>query len=189
MSSEKDAGDWSGALQGAITEDQEDDPQGIDVVSNAGLTAGAAAAEAESGELPYVVLLHAAARTVQSGEITTEEFIEGLGKLDAIADNALKIYAIPAVKNDLPGKLTEYQNSIVNGLEVELHNLKKGLALMLTYPESRAVGDLEAGLAMAVNALNASNDIKKKADSEHAAIMQREKDEKARRAQQAAQAD
>lgn len=194
MSSEGEdkAADWSGALQGAISEaGDEEDPSGIDVVSSGGLSGSSAGAGAESdnGELPYVVLLHAAARTVQSGEITVEEFIEGIGKLDAIADNALKIYAIPAVKNDLPGKLTDYQNSIVSALEVELHNLKKGLALMLTYPESKAVGDLEAGLKIAVASLNASNEIKKKADAEKAAILQREQDEKAVRAQKAAEAD
>lgn len=192
MSSEGEdkAADWSGALQGAISEaSDEEDPSGIDVVSSGGLSGSSAAAESDSSELPYVVLLHAAARTVQSGEITPEEFIEGLGKLDAIADNALKIYAIPAVKNDLPGKLTDHQNAIVNALEVELHNLKKGLALMLTYPESKAVGDLEAGLKIAVGALNASNEIKKKADAEKAAIYQREEDEKAERARKAAAAD
>ncbi|GMU55344.1 MAG: hypothetical protein AMXMBFR33_44900 [Candidatus Xenobia bacterium] len=192
MSSEGEdkAADWSGALQGAISEaGDEEDPSGIDVVSSGGLSGSSAGAESDNGELPYVVLLHAAARTVQSGEITVEEFIEGIGKLDAIADNALKIYAIPAVKNDLPGKLTDYQNSIVSALEVELHNLKKGLALMLTYPESKAVGDLEAGLKIAVASLNASNEIKKKADAERAAILQREQDEKAVRAQKAAQAD
>ncbi len=192
MSSEGEdkAADWSGALQGAISEaGDEEDPSGIDVVSSGGLSGSSQGTESDNGELPYVVLLHAAARTVQSGEITVEEFIEGIGKLDAIADNALKIYAIPAVKNDLPGKLTDYQNSIVSALEVELHNLKKGLALMLTYPESKAVGDLEAGLKIAVASLNASNEIKKKADAEKAAILQREQDEKAVRAQKAAEAD
>lgn len=181
--------DWSGALQGAISDNEEEDPESIDVVSNTGLSGGGAAGSAGSEELPYVVLLHAAARTVQSGEISHDEFKEGLGKLDAIADNALKIYAIPAVKNDLPGKLTDYQNNLMAALETELHNLKRGVALMLTYPDTRSVPDLQEGLRIAVAALNTANEVKKKADTEKAAIEERQAEDKARRAQQAAEAD
>ena len=190
---ETDVPAWdAGALHSAIASagDEEEDEPGINVFANSGLpSAGGAAGASESGELPYVTLLNAAASMVQTGEITMAEYIEGVGKLDAIADNALKVYAIPAVKKDLPGKLTDHQNAIVNALEVQLHKLKEGLALMLTYPETQAIGDLQAGLEIAVGSLNASADIKKKADAEYAAIMQREKDEKARRAQKAADAD
>lgn len=183
-----DQGDWSGALQGAITDDLEEDPASISVVSGEGLGGGGAAGDG-GGELPYVTLLHAAARTVQLGEITHAEFIEGIGKLDAIADNGLKIYQIPALKNDLAGKVTEHQLGIFKALEVELHNLKRGLALMLTYPETGDAGDLNAGLQIAVNALNTSNDIKKKADAEKARIDAAAEEDKARRAAQAGAAE
>lgn len=181
--------DWSGALQGAISENEEDDPESIDVVSNTGLSGGSGGGSGGAEELPYVVLLNAAARTVQSGEISLEEFKEGLGKLDAIADNGLKIYAIPAVKNDLPGKLTDYQNKLMAALETELHNLKRGLALMLTYPDTKSVPDLQEGLRIAVGALNSSNEVKKKADAEKAAILEREEQDKARRTQEGDEAD
>lgn len=193
MSSDDEANDapaWGGAIQSAIHEaGEEEDEEGINVVSNSGLSSGGGANEADSEELPYVVLLQAAVTMVQSGEITVEEFVEGVKKLDNIADQALKVYEIPAVKKDLPGKLTDYQNEIVSSLEVQIHRLKEGLALLLSYPASKAVGDLETGLQIAVGALHASADIQKKADAEKAAILEREKEEKAQRAQDAAAAD
>jgi hypothetical protein len=191
-SEEKDPPDWGGAIQSAISEagdDEDDDGPGINVVSSSGLTGTAASAPADREELPYVTLLKAAVAMVQTGEITVEEYVEGINKLDAIADNALKVYAIPAVKKDLPGKLTGHQNAIVNALEVEIHRLKEGIATLLAYPASQAVGDLETGLEQSVNALNAMADIQAKADTERAAILQREKEEKARRAQKAADED
>ena len=126
-----------------------------------------------------MILLKAAVSTLKSGEISEEEFVEGVKKLDAIADNALKVYEIPAVKKDLPGKLTDHQNSIVSALEVQIHRLKEGLGLLLGYPSTKAVGDLDSGLQIAVDALNASADIQKKADTEREAIRQQEKEEKA----------
>jgi hypothetical protein len=72
-------------------------------------------------------------------------------------------------------------------LESQIHLLKQGLALMLSYPESRALGDLETGLEIAVKALNDSAQINKKADAEYTAIMEAEKEEKAQRAQRAAE--
>ncbi len=190
MSSDQDAPDWSGALSGAIVEgeDEEDTPP-LNIVSSSGLGGTGAVAEGDTEELPYVTLLYAACRTVQSGEITIEQFVEGVSKLDVITDNALKIYAIPAVKKDLPGKLTDHQNSIVNALEGELHNLKKGLTLMLSYAETKSQADLEEGTRIAVASLNASRSIQKKADTEYDAIMEREKGDKARRAQQATAAE
>ena len=185
----KDAADWGGAITGAIHDaSDEEDGEPINVVSGGGLS-GSGASETGENELPYVVLLQAAVTTVQTGEITMEEFVEGVGKLDAIADKALKVYEIPAVKNDLPGKLTDYQNEIVSALEVQIHRLKEGLALLLSYPSTLSVDDLETGLEIAVGALHASADIQKKADAERAAILKQEKEDKARRAHKAAAAD
>jgi len=193
MSSDDEANDvpaWGGAIQSAIDEaGEEEDDEGINVVSNSGLSSGSGPGEADSEELPYVVLLRAAVSMVQSGEITMDEFVEGVKKLDNIADQALKVYEIPAVKKDLPGKLTDYQNEIVSSLETQIHRLKEGLGLLLSYPASKAVDDLENGLQIAVGALHASADIQKKADAERAAILQEEKEEKAQRAQRAAAAD
>lgn len=193
MSSDDETNDapaWGGAIQSAIHDaGDEEDEEGINVVSNSGLSSGSGANEADSEELPYVVLLRAAVSTVQSGEITMDEFVEGVKKLDSIANQALKVYEIPAVKKDLPGKLTDYQNEIVSALEFQIHRLKEGLALLLSYPASKAVGDLETGLQIAVGALHASADIQKKADAERAAILQEEKEDKAQRAQRAAAAD
>lgn len=179
---------WGGAIQSAIHDaGDEDDEEGINVVSGTGLSGGGGDDDEE--ELPYVILLHAATAAIKSGEISEAEFVEGVSKLDVIVDQALKVYDIPAVKKDLPGKLTELQNTIVSGLEAELHRLKEGLTLMLSYPSSKDTADLDAGLQMAVGAMHASAEIQRKADAERAAIAEREKAEKAARAQRAAAAD
>ena len=191
-SDDDDAPAWGGAIQSALEEageEEDEDEEGINVVSTGGLSAASGANETGKEELPYVILLKAAVSTLKSGEISEEEFVEGVKKLDAIADNALKVYEIPAVKKDLPGKLTDHQNSIVSALEVQIHRLKEGLGLLLGYPSTKAVGDLDSGLQIAVDALNASADIQKKADTEREAIRQQEKEEKAKRAQKAAEAD
>ena len=185
---ENDAPAWGGAIQSAIHDaGEEDDEEGIDVLSGSGLSATGGADDEE--ELPYVILLHAAVSAIKAGQISEAEFIEGVSKLDVIADNALKVYEIPAVKKDLPGKLTEHQNDIVSGLEAEIHRLKEGLTLMLSYPSTKDVAELDAGLQLAVGAMHASAEIQKKADAERAAITEREKKEKAARAQKAAAAD
>ena len=185
---EKDLPAWGGAIQSAIHDaGEEEDEEGIDVVSGSGLSNSGGADDDE--ELPYVILLHAAVAAIKAGHISDEEFLEGVGKLDVIADNALKVYEIPAVKKDLPGKLTEHQNNIVAGLEAELHRLKEGLTLMLSYPSTRDASELDAGLQLAVGAMHASAEIQMKADAERAAIAEREKQEKAARAQRAAAAD
>lgn len=181
---------WGGAIQSALSEaGDEEDEEGINVVSSSPLSAGGATDESGTKELPYVVLLNAAVSMVKSGEISEAEFVEGVKKLDVIADNALKVYAIPAVKKDLPGKLTDHQNDIVSGLEIQLHRLKEGLALLLGYPQTKSIDDLETGLQIAIKALNDSAAIQKQADSERAAILQREKEERAKRAQKAAGAE
>lgn len=189
---ERDVPDWGSAVQGAIarageTDEDEDEEPRLDVVSGAGLPAGGAQAGTE--ELPYVGLLKAAVSMVKTGELSIDDYVEGVKKLDVIADNALKVYAIPAVKTELPGKLSEHQNSIVSALEVEIHRMKEGLALLLGYPETRALGDLETGLQTTVSAMNAMAGIQKKADAEYSRIMEQEKQDKARRAQQAAEAE
>lgn len=189
MKPEDEVPAWGGAIQSALEDaSDEDDDVNLNVVSGSGLP-GVSAGEAGDKELPYVTLLKAAVTMVQSGEITMEQYVEGVSKLDAIADNALKIYAIPAVKKDLPGKLTDYQNSIVSGLEAEIHRLKEGLGRLLNYPSSQSAEDLEAGLELSVSALNNSAEIQKKADAERAAILKREKEERAGRSQQAAEAE
>lgn len=189
MGSEDDDNDvpaWGGLIQTALDEaGDEEDEEGINVVSNSPISGGTGG-EDGAKELPYVVLLNAAVSMIKSGELSDDEFVEGVKKLDVIADNALKVYAIPAVKKDLPGKLTDYQNEIVNSLEVQLHRLKEGLGLLLGYPETRSIDDLETGLKIAVKALNDSAEIQRKADAEKADIMEREQQEKARRAQRAA---
>ena len=185
---DQDVPAWGGAIQSAIHDaGEEDDEEGIDVLSGSGLSATGGADDEE--ELPYVILLHAAVSAIKAGQISEAEFIEGVSKLDVIADNALKVYEIPAVKKDLPGKLTEHQNDIVSGLEAEIHRLKEGLTLMLSYPSTKDVAELDAGLQLAVGAMHASAEIQKKADAERAAITEREKKEKAARAQKAAAAD
>ena len=190
-SDDDDAPAWGGAIQSALAEGEEEDEdeEGINVVSTGGLSAASGANETGKEELPYVILLKAAVSTLKSGEISEEEFVDGVKKLDAIADNALKVYEIPAVKKDLPGKVTDPQNSIVSVLEVQIHRLNEELGLLLGYPSTKAVGDLDSGLQIAVDALNASADIQKKADTEREAIRQQEKEEKAKRAQKAAEAD
>lgn len=189
MKPEDEVPAWGGAIQSALEDaSDEDDDVNLNVVSGSGLP-GVSAGEAGDKELPYVTLLKAAVTMVQSGEITMEQYVEGVSKLDAIADNALKIYAIPAVKKDLPGKLTDYQNSIVSGLEAEIHRLKEGLGRLLNYPNSQSSEDLEVGLELSVSALNHSAEIQKKADAERAAILKREKEERAGRSQQAAEAE
>lgn len=190
MSSDDDAPDWSGALQSALEEAGEDeDEEGINVVSNDGLSTRPSTQESGTKELPYVVLLKAAVSAVLSGEISEQEYLEGVKKLDAIANQALKVYEIPAVKKDLPGKLTDYQNQIVAALEEQIHKLKEGLGLMLAYPQTKSVEDMEAGLQIAVDSLNASANIQKKADTEREAIRQKEKEDKLKRAQKAAESD
>lgn len=188
---EENLPDLGAAIQGALAEaadtEDDDEPQ-LNVVSSGGLPEGASP-HANSGELPYVVLLKAAVAMVQTGELSMDEYVEGVMKLDVIADNALKVYAIPAVKKDLPGKLSDHQNSIVDGLEAEIHRMKEGLGILLTYPETRAVGDLQTGLETAVSAMNNMAKIQKAADKEYAAIVERQQADKARRAQQAAEAE
>ena len=184
---ESDDLDLGAAIQSARDNDEGEDPH-LDVVSKTGLS-GDLESYGDKGDLPYVVLLKAAVSMIKSGEISMEEYIEGVGKLDAIADNALKLYAIPAVKKDLPGKLTEHQNAIVGGLEGEIHRMKEGLGLLLSYPESRAIGDLEVGLETAVSAMNEIGKIQNAADDEHARLKQQEQEDKARRAEKAAQAE
>ena len=179
--------DLGAAIQSARANQEEDDPK-LDVLANSGL-APDQVHYGEKGDLPYVVLLKAAVATVQTGEITMEQYVEGVKKLDAIADNALKLYAIPAVKKDLPKRLDEHQNSIVDELEVQIHQMKKGLGILLSYPETQAVGDLETGLELAVSAMNKIGEVQKAADSEVARIKDQEQEDKARRAQQAAEAD
>lgn len=192
MSSESkvDDADW-GALESVLAdaddaEDEENEP-GIDVISNTGLPTGADA-HADSKELPYVTLINAAVSMVKSGELSMEEYVGGVSKLDAVADNALKVYSIPAVKKDLPGKLTEDQNAIMGALETEIHRLKEGLALLLAYPETKSLDDLEVGRETSVSALNAMAEVQKKAEAERVRIAQKEKEDKARRAQKAAEA-
>lgn len=187
---EKDGPDWGGALQSAISEggDEEDGPP-LNVVANAGLSGVAAGAAGEPGELHYVTLLKAAVAMVKTGEITVDEYVEGVNKLVAINENALKIYQIPAVKKELPSKLTEHQYKIVLALEEELYKQKDGLMKLLAWPESQAIDDLDTGLEEAVGAMNRMHEIKQQADTEKAAIAEREKEEKARRAKALADAD
>jgi hypothetical protein len=179
--------DMGSAIQAALADAAEEgeDPEALNVVSTSGMPEGEA--PDHSDELPYVVLLKAAVSMVQTDELSMEEYIEGVMKLDAVADNALKVYEIPAVKKDLPGKLTEHQSSLMGGLEEQIHRMKDGLGMLLDYPETLAIGDLQEGLKMAVSAMNTMAEIQKAADAEQIAIKQREKDDRARRAQQAAE--
>ncbi|MCA9778634.1 MAG: hypothetical protein KC800_18025 [Candidatus Eremiobacteraeota bacterium] len=179
--------DLGAAIQSARANQEDDEPK-VDVVHRGGLEAKAVE-YGEANDLPYVKLLKAAVALVKTGELSMEEYVEGVGKLDAIADNALKLYAIPAVKKDLPGKLTEHQNAIVGGLEAQIHKMKEGLGILLSYPETEAVGDLEVGLQMAVSAMNEIDRIQSAADAERDRIQDEEQEEKARRAQKAAQAE
>lgn len=179
--------DLGAAIQSARA-NQEDDEQKVDVVQRGGLDERAVE-YGNPDDLPYVKLLKAAVALVKTGELSMEEYVEGVGKLDAIADNALKLYAIPAVKKDLPGKLTEHQNSLVGGLEAQIHKMKEGLGILLSYPETQAVGDLEVGLQTAVSAMNEIDRIQGAADAERERIQEEEREEKARRAQKAAEAE
>jgi len=187
---DKDGPDWGGALQSAISEGggEEDGPP-LNVVANAGLSGLGAPAAAEPGELQYVTLLKAAVAMVKTGEISVEQYVEGVEKLRVINENALKIYQIPAVKKELPSKLTEHQYKIVMDLEEELYKQKAGLEKLLGWQETQAIDDLETGLEEAVAAMNRMHEIKNRADTEKAAIAEREKDEKARRAKALADAD
>ena len=126
---------------------------------------------------------------LKAGVLNEEQFVEGVSKRDVITDNALRVYAIPTVKKDLPGKLTDHQNEIVSALEAELHRLKEGLTILLNYPNTQNRGDLDSGLQLCIDAMNASRDIQKEAKVEKEAIDERKKDEKARRAQAAEAAD
>ena len=90
MSSEEqgsdDAPDWGGAVINALhdADDTEEDEEGINIVSQSGL----AAAGGDPGELPNVVLIRQAVEAVKAKVITPEQFVEGVKKLDAVADNA-----------------------------------------------------------------------------------------------------
>ena len=179
--------DLGAAIQSARA-NPEDDEQKVNVVQRGGLDERAVE-YGNPDDLPYVKLLKAAVALVKTGELSMEEYVEGVGKLDAIADNALKLYAIPAVKKDLPGKLTEHQNSLVGGLEAQIHKMKEGLGILLSYPETEAVGDLEVGLQTAVSAMNEIDRIQSAADAERDRIQDEEREEKARRAQKAAEAE
>lgn len=186
-SDEEDVPAWGGAIQSAISQaGDEEDEEGVNVVSGSGLAADGAD---ESGELPYVILLKQAVAGLKAGVLNEEQFVEGVSKLDVITDNALRVYAIPTVKKDLPGKLTDHQNEIVSALEAELHRLKEGLTILLNYPNTQNRGDLDSGLQLCIDAMNASRDIQKEAKVEKEAIDERKKDEKARRAQAAEAAD
>ena len=192
MSSEsEELAAWGEALGNVLAnrnENEDDDEPNLDVLSDGGLPAKGAAAP-NKDDLPYVVLLKAAVTMVKSGELSMDEYVEGVKKLDVIADNALKIYSIPAVKTDLPDKLEDHQYSIVTSLEAQIHKMKKGLGILLSYPETQAAGDLETGLETAVSAMNAIGQIQKQADAERARILEQEKEEKAKRAQKAAEAE
>ena len=186
-SDEEDGPSWGAAIQGAISKAEgEKDEEGVNVVSGGGLSGDGSDA---SGELPYVTLLKLAVGGLKSGQLSQEEFLEGVSKLDVITDNALRVYAIPTVKKDLPGKLTDHQNEIVNALEAELRRLKEGLTILLNFPETQSREDLDIGLQTCIDAMNASRDIQKEARTEKAAIDARKAEEKARRAQAAEAAD
>jgi len=184
---EEDGPSWGDAIQGAISNAEgEVDGEGINVVSGGGLSGDGSEA---SGELPYVTLLKLAVGGLKSGQLSEEEFVEGVSKLDVITDNALRVYAIPTVKKDLPGKLTDHQNEIVDALEAELHRLKEGLTTLLNFPATQNPEDLDIGLQTCIDAMNASRDIQREAKIEKAAIDARKAEEKARRAQAAEAAD
>lgn len=187
--SEEPLRDLGAVLQNALAKrDEDEDEPSLDVVSSGGLHETGAAAP-DSGDPPYLVLLKAAVSMVQTGELSMDEYVEGVEKLDVIADNALKVYSVPAVKNDLPGKLDDYQNSLVASLEAELRKMKKGLGILLSYPETLAVGDLETGLATTASAMLQIKKIEHDADTERERLLEEEKEEKARRAQKAAEAE
>ncbi len=186
-SDEEEVPAWGGAIQSAIDQaGDEEDGEGVNVVSGSGLAADGASA---SGELPYVILLKQAVAGLKAGVLSEDQFVEGVSKLDVITDNALRVYAIPTVKKDLPGKLTDHQNEIVSALEVELHRLKEGLTVLLNYPNTKDKSDLDSGLQTCIDAMNASRDIQTAALTEKEAIDERKKEEKTRRAEAAAAAD
>ena len=182
-----DAPDWGGAVINALhdADDEEEDEEGINIVSQSGLVPGAS----DPGELPNVILIRQAVEAIKAGAITPEQFVEGVKKLDAVADNALKLYAIPAVKQDLPGKLTDHQNNLWSGLEAEIRKLKEGLGLMMAYATNNSIDDLDTGAEMAIKSLKDSVKVQKKAVAEYEAIVEREKAEKAQRAAKAAAAN
>lgn len=186
---DKDGPDWGGALQSAISEEGEEDTPPLNVVANTGVPGQTAAGSEGDGELQYVTLLKAAVAMVKTGEITVDQYVEGVNKLVAINENALKIYQIPAVKKELPHKLTEHQYKIVLDLEEELYKQKAGLEKLLAWTESQAIDDLDTGLEEAVGAMNRMHLIKNRADTEKAAIQEKEKEDKARRVAQARAAD
>ena len=78
---------------------------------------------------------------------------------------------------------------MVGGLEAQIYKMKEGLEILLSYPETQAVGDLEVGLQTAVSAMNEIDRIQGAADAERDRIQEEEREEKARRAQKAAEAE
>jgi len=192
MSSNEQAGesdDWGAAVMSAIHSDGEDDQEGINFVSGGGGFGAAAGAEGGQQEMKSVADLQEATSAIKSNEISMEEFVNVVQKVQKVANNALKLYAIPAVKKDLPGKLTEKQNELWAGLETQLLRVKEGTETMLAYATNHQIGELEAGLETTVQGLKAAVDIQKQADAEYAVIMEREKEEKAERARKAAEAN
>lgn len=177
--------DWGLGNAIANAKEEDDDGPGVNVVSNSGLTGDAAAAKA-GRELKYVTLLNAAVSMVKTGKLSMEEYAAGVKKLDVICDNALKVYDIPALKKELPGKLDEHQSAIFFGLEAETRNMKAGLTRMLAYPQTNSSDDLEEGHKQAVAAMWAIDAIQKQADAEKARLDEVKKQEKAARAQKAA---
>ncbi len=178
--------DWGLGSAISNAKEEADDGPGVNVVSNSGLSAGGAGAKAASGELRYVTLLNAAVEMVKTGKLSMEEYTAGVKKLDVICDNALKLYNIPALKKELPGKMDEHQTGILNGLERETRNMKAGLTRLLAYPETKSSADLEEGHKQAVDAMWAIDRIQKEADAEKARLDEKHKEEKAKRAQRAA---
>lgn len=179
--------DWGLGNAIANAKEEADDGPGVNVVSNSGLSGSAAAASGKAArELRYVTLLNAAVSMVKTGKLSMEDYVAGVKKLDVICDNALKFYNIPAVKKDLPAKMDENQNAIVNGLEAETRNMKAGLTRLLAYPQTLSSDDLEEGHKQAVAAMWAIDAIQLQAEAEKARLDQKHKEEKARRAQKAA---
>jgi hypothetical protein len=190
MSSNEQAGendDWGAAVMSALHHAEgEDDQEGINFVSGGGGLATAVGGAEGGGS---VAALQDATTAIKSNEISMDEFVTVVGKVQTVANNALKLYAIPAVRKDLPGKLTEKQNELWLALEAQLLLIKEGTETMLAYATNSQIGELESGLDTVVKALKSAADIQKQADAEYAAIMEREKEEKAARAQKAAEAN
>ena len=177
--------DWGLGNAIANAKEEDDDGPGVNVVSNSGLSGNAGAAKAGK-ELKYVTLLNAAVSMVKTGKLSMEEYAAGVKKLDVICDNALKVYDIPALKKELPGKLDEHQSAIFFGLEAETRKMKAGLTRMLAYPQTNSSDDLEEGHKQAVAAMWAIDTIQTQADTEKARLDEVKKQEKAARAQKAA---